>query len=198
MCLSCLSPQFSSDANAKQTNVSAVPSLPLLGGIYIKYFIYQACSLPPPVSHALPIPPNANKTLAPHVIEQHDASSKCVQQMSLISWDRIWEEWINKTSASKYRWRRWRGGRKRRGGGEKARWCSFPVGLGWQKGHEEMKWPQDTDATCAPLLWIRRETKWNKAMVEMGRNKSYLVHSSAIMWSNSSCYFPLTSGSFSC
>lgn len=81
------------DVNAEQTNVAIVTYLPLLGGITIIYFIYQtachACSLPPPVSDALPTPLNANETLALHVIEQHDASSKYVQQMSLISRDLI-------------------------------------------------------------------------------------------------------------
>ncbi len=78
---------------AEQANLAIVTSLPLLSGITIIYFIYQtachACSLPPPVSDALSMPLNANETLAPYVIEQHDASSKYAQQMSLISRDLI-------------------------------------------------------------------------------------------------------------
>lgn len=52
---------------------------------------------PPPVSDALSMPLNANETLAPHIIEQRNASSKYMQQMFLIPGDFIWEEWINKT-----------------------------------------------------------------------------------------------------
>lgn len=88
------SPSLSScECRASQLVLAIVTSPPLLSGITIIYFIYQtachACSLPPPVSDALFMPLNANETLAPNVIEQHDASSKCVQQMSLISRDLI-------------------------------------------------------------------------------------------------------------
>lgn len=80
---------FSRAVNAEQANLAIVTSLPLLSGITIIYFIYQtachACSLPPPVSDALSMPLNANETLALHVIEQRDSSSKYAQQMSLIS-----------------------------------------------------------------------------------------------------------------
>lgn len=68
---------------------------------------------------------NANKSLALHVFEQQDASSKWVQQMSLISRDLIWEEWINKTLASNYRWRWWRGGEKEAGGGRGTKVLNF-------------------------------------------------------------------------
>lgn len=94
VCLQCPPPKTSAlslDVNAEQANLAIVA--PLLSGINILYFIYQkacrVCSLPPPVSDALSMPLNAKETLAPHVIEQRDVSSKYVQQMSLISRDLI-------------------------------------------------------------------------------------------------------------
>lgn len=141
---------------------------------------------------------NANKSLALHVIEQQDASSKWVQQMSLISWDLIWEEWINKTSASNYRWRWWRG-EKKNGRRRKGTRVLNSCGAGMTKragGHDVTA--GHVRVTCASLMWMRRVRKWNQVKVELGRCQSYLVHNSMIIWSYPSCYFTWASESFAC
>lgn len=105
---------------------------------------------------------NANKSLALHVIEQQDASSKWVQQMSLISRDLIWEEWINKTLASNYRWRWWRGEKKkgrRRKGTRVLNSCG--AGMTKRAGGQDVT-AGHVCVTCASLMWMRRVRKWNQ------------------------------------
>lgn len=117
-----------------------VTSLPLFTGITIKYFIYRmvchACTPPPPVSHALPVPQNANETLAPHINEQCDVSSKYGEQMSLISWDPIWEEWIKR-----HKHRNTDGGgvgRSKKGWRKEEMTVILSCQAGIKKGREEM------------------------------------------------------------